>query len=138
MLFGRIVNSQDGKNSILFDGNLIIFGMSETDFANSFSDFVKTGSVYICSDIKSNDNSFIRYEAKFKDDKLTEFAIYTHWPNETHLAILEAMVNQFKVTSKEEEEDYTTKYLKKDDIKGYALYAESATLEIWDTRFVKR
>jgi len=130
--------SQYEKNSVTIEGITLTFGMSENEFSGIYPNIEKSGDVYEYYDSDSNDNSSLRYEFKFLNDKLVEFAVYTHWPNEAHLEIFEKIVSQYKITETEEDEMSTTKYLKKDDIKGYALYGENATLELWDTRYIKK
>lgn len=129
---------QDEKNSVTVEGITLTFGMSESEFTGIYPNFEKSGDVYEYSVLDSNDSSSLRYEFKFLNDKLVELAVYTYWPNEAHLEIFEKIVSQFKITETEEDEECTTKYLKKDDIKGYVLYGENATLELIDTRYIRK
>ena len=138
VLAGNSLYSQDTKNSIIFNENSIIFGMSESEFTNSYPGFIKSDNIYEYSDINHSINSNIRYEVKFTNDNLSEFAVYMHWPTDAQLTIIDNIKKQLKVTKIENDEDFNTTYFAKDNLKGYVLLGENATLDIWDSRFVKK
>lgn len=129
--------TQDVEDSVVIEGDTIVFGMGENDFANIFPEFEKSENIYSL-DLNSSDNSSIRYEVIFDNGILIELAIYTHWPNEGDLRKFDDVAKQFKIVKQEEDEFGLIKYLKKNYIKGYASYGENPMLNVWNSKVVKK
>jgi len=129
--------SQSSENSIIFEGVTVYFGMSEDEFKNLFPVYEKTENLYKFTEMIEEESSSFTVTVSFNNNVLTKFNISTHWPNREHFNKLEAVVNQLKTYKREEDEYGLMKYLKKADIKGYALYGENAAVELWDSRVIK-
>jgi len=127
------------RNSILLFGKNLVFGISSTEFINTFTEFTieepmdgfqryRYGTNY--------DNAFANYwmTAKFQNDKLVCFE-FNGWQTDEYMKIIDETLKQFKfdktVIDKDEDiGDTRTDYYHKEELKAEYFSFETSVLTI--------